>query len=325
MAEKSTSEVSHLQVRVQQAAAVMKVTEEVVWKGLSELGIDKDDEDGIALLEAETTKESDFRKIFVDNGVSIALDDDCPSVRETIRVKPLRFSAGWTILKGKTEANWKNLKEKVDEGGVAQLIQSFRPVHTYKDRELLEQYNPEASSEIINELLKRSNGRPFIIYKEDGETIDQGNTVLMLRTARRHETKQYHALLRENGSTEQVRLYRADEFPKTWLEECPLHPGVMLTDGYCDKCSDTWKGVDEAYRVIARVARDIGAVKSGLADAHELIEKLRTHGSKQLLKIPAVNRRYNELREENNLPKLKKRLSATSNGKQDPLFQHKIY
>jgi hypothetical protein len=303
MAQKSTPEVTPLQARVQQASKVIKITEEQAWECLEELGIEKEDEDGIALLEAETTKENDAKEVFKKYA------------------KPARFAAGWRILKGKTE------KQKTDNPSMTDVIQTFRPIHTYKDRELLEQYGPEASSEIIDELLKRSHGRPFIIYKEDGETIDLHNSVLMLRTARRHETKQYHVLLRDSGSTEQVRLYRADEFPKMWLEECPIHHGTILTDGYCDKCNNTWKGIHDSKRVIVRVACDLG-VKYDLRGIHELMKALRECGSIEehpIMDIPKVALRLKELQEEDNMPKLKKRLSASSMGKQDPLFQHKTY
>lgn len=311
MAEKSNApEVSPLKVRVQQAAKVMKITEEMVWQCLLKLGIEEQDEDGIALLEAETTKESDAKEEF------------------KAYVKPIRFTAGWRILKGipaNKFAVQTNKNGVLQVGGVDELIKSFRPIHTYKDRELLEHYGPEASSEIIDELLRRSNGRPFIIY--DGETIDKDHSVEMLRTARRHETKQYHVLLR-NGQPEQVRLYRADEFPKMWLEECPIHHGTILTDGYCDKCRNTWKGIHDSKRVVVRVACDTGTKYGDISSIHRLLKSLRDCGSIEehpIMDVPEISMRLKELQEEDNMPKLKKRLSASSAGKQDPLYQHRTF
>lgn len=309
MASKSIDVLSQ---RVQNAAKVMKIAEEYVWAGLAELGIEEDD---LSLLEAETTREGDARRVFVEHAIGIT---DKPSVK----VKPARFVAGWAVLKGKADRQ----EKKEGQSDVAALVGHLRPIHTFKDRELLAQYGPEASSEVIDELLKRSRGRPFVIYMPDGETVDVDNTLLMLRTARRHETKQYHGVIRDGGSMVEVRVYRADEFPKTWFEECPVHTGVMLTFGYCDKCENTWEGIEDAVRVVARVARDMNAIKYGsLADINDLLVRLREDGGKHLMAIPAVRRRHEELGTDNDLPKLKKRQSTTKNGMQDPLFQHKIY
>ena len=320
MAEKSTPTVV-LSQRVQNAAKVMKITEDHVWVGLEGLGIGKTDEDAIVLLEAETTREGDARRIFVDNLILANAADS----QEGVSVAPARFLAGWKILKGKADIQIEHDIVGRD-GEISKLIETIRPTHTFSDHELLTQYGPEASTEIVNELLTRSNKRPFIIYEEDNDTIDHDNTINMLRTARRHETKQYHVVLRKSGKTEEVRLYRADEFPQLWLEESPLHPGVILVDGYCDKCGDTWKGIQEDVRIVLRVARDMSAVKcETYAECNDLIKKARKSGANEFLEIPAVSRRYKELEDEGNLPKLKKRLSATRSGKQDPLFQHKTY
>jgi hypothetical protein len=302
MASKTTS----ISKRVQNAAKVMKITEEYVWAGLFELGIEEND---LSLLEAETTREGDARRVFVDNAINIA---DKPSVK----VKPACFTAGWAILKGRGKSK--------DSDDITTLVKTLRPISSFKDREILEQYNKEPSGELINELLKRSNNRPCIIYMPDGETVDIDNSIEMLRTARRREISQCHGVVR-NGKTVEVRVYRADEFPMMWLEECPLHVNVVLTNGYCDRCGESWTDINEADRVIVRVAKDVGAAKDNLADIHELVSVVRRDTAKGLLAIPKVDRRYEELCNDGDLPKLKKRLSLTSKGCSDPLYQHRNY
>lgn len=319
MADKSP-EVSPLQERVQKAAKVMKIAEDYVWVALSDLGIEKDDEDGIALLEADTTKEGDARRVFVEHAIGIA---DKPSVK----VKPARFAAGWQVLKGREKVKIVGQGHDVvtPSGQMVKLIENLKPLHEMKDKEVLERYGPEASPEIIEDLLRRSNGRPFIIYKADNKTIDMDNTLNMLRTARRHETKRYFVVLHETG-TREVRVYRADEFPLEFLEECPIHHGVILTSGYCDHCHDTWEGIEEKDRIVVRIARDLKVISDSLSVATETLQKLRElKSSNFILGIPTVQRQFDELVEDDRLPRLRKRQSHGSNGTADPLFQHKRF
>jgi len=290
--------VSPLECRVSKAAEVMKITEEAVYQALSELGVDKEDEDAISLLEADTTREADAKEAF-----------------KSTKVKPARFSAGWQVLKGRVK------KENIILEDNSSLLEALKPVGRMSDKELLEKYGPESSSEIIDELLKRSNGRPFVIYKSDNETIDLERTLEHLRIARRRETSPVCIV-----DGEEVRVYTVNQFPMTYVEECPFHAGTILTNGYCDKCHNTWEGISDEVRVAANVALVRGMVSTGnLMDIATLIVRLRQHGIDELKKVPSFSRIYSEMQEDGTLPKLRKRISVSRNGKLDPLNQHKRY
>lgn len=297
-----------LSERISSAARVMGVKDDVVRKSLEEIGIclvePDTDGDGLALLEAETTMEKDAEPFFLSMGVKIS-----------------RFKAGWAILKGRGA----KITETRDSDTISDLVKSFKPLSQYSDKELLSQYGPDCSSEIVDQLKKRSYDRPFVIYLEDGLTMDEVNTLEMLRLSRRQETKTTHVVNKklENGSytNRPVRVYQAGEFPCLWLEESPIHSNVILVDGYCDKCQISWKKVKDKDRVIVRVAAMVNALSMHLSAIHDLATRIIAEDSAEfILNIPAVKMLYQELEENGRLPVLRKRPSTSSSGVKDPFF-----
>lgn len=137
----SSAHVSSLQDRISQAAKVMKITEDQLWEHLSDLGINQKDDDALALLEAETTREGDARKVFCENAVAPY-------------VPVARFLAGWAILKGRNYQVGVDMASGPDKS-VVTIIESLRPINSLKDKELIEKYGPDASTEIYDELNRR--------------------------------------------------------------------------------------------------------------------------------------------------------------------------
>lgn len=300
-----------LQDRITKASEVMKITEEQLWQYLSKIGICKDDADALSLLEAETTREGDARNSFCDT---------YNTSKGEVPVPVVRFLAGWAILKGKA----KGAESNKEVSSNAELIACLRPIAQYSDTELLEKYDIDASSEIIDELDRRSQSRPFIVYDVNKENIDIENTLRMLKVARRKETKQKHVL--PNGKP--VLLYCAGQFPMLFVEESPIHPGVILTDGYCDECGQNWSGISLEDRIIVRVAVMAEAIETTKASINKLINQIRigdgdhvSPGTESLLDIPDVKFLYDELKENGQLPVLRKRASSSQDGShRDPCF-----
>jgi hypothetical protein len=294
---------SKLESRVNQAAKVMKVEPSVVWTKLVQLGIEKDDQDAIALLEADTTQEGDARRIFVES-----------SVGGTIPI--VRFKAGWQVLRGKAEAK---LEPKTEGNTVEAILNAIKSPNQMADKELLDRYNPDSSSDICEELERRSHDRPFIVFDETkGENaIDVVATLNLLRVSRRQDTPSTYKA--SNGKI--ARVYRVGEFPMSFIEECPVHPDVILVEDYCERCMDSWAGISNEDRVIVRVAKDMNAIDvSTIAKVNELLNRLKKEGAKFLLEIPAVQLHYDELQVENKLPILRRRFSSSPNRLSDPFY-----
>lgn len=293
------------QQKVEKAAQVMKITPVELMRHLADLGIEPD-ADGLALLEASTTQESDAKRVMVEG--------------KEPQVKIARFKAGWAILKGSSEK-----ADKASE--TSDLIKALRPTDQYSDKELIEQYNAECSSKIVDELRKRSNGRPFIIFMNNGH-LNIGATAELLRLARRQETPATYIIGEQNngGVVEKqiVKVCQLGEFPMTYVEECPLH-GIILAGSYCEKCGNTWDGIKEEDRVIVKVANNGGneLVNRGVVAINELIEKVRKEGAQFLLSTPSIRAKYDELKIDDKLPKLRRRMSQ-SKGVADP-FHHRVF
>lgn len=291
-----------LQERVTKAAAAMKVDEQYVWAGLDALGIGKEDEDALSVLEAETTREGDARRIFVDQEIVI---NATATPGNGISVKPARFLMGWAILKGKDG------KQLLCEDKPQQQVVLAHPktIRELGDRELIQRFRDEPdTTPVINELAKRSEDRPFVVYDEDNK-VNVDHTMTMLRHARRGETKAT-AIIDGGKGAAQVNLYRASETPMTRMEVCPVHPDTILVDGCCDECHNSWKQVPMEVRQIVRVAVDKKTVNvSCQADIHELIA-FCIIGPDRLMQIPAVAHAVKELQKDDAMPRLIKRVGG---------------
>ncbi len=308
---------SVLSTRVDQAAKIMKVDPKIVWERLAILGIDKDDE-SLILLESDMTQEGDARRVFVELHSVERVGDANP-----IGVPIVRFKAGWAILKGKCkdvqgETGYGYSNEGLNPN-LKSILDAMKTPAQMSDSELLKQYTPTASSNIIDELKQRSNDRAFIVFDETkgNDAVDVETSLKLLRIARRQETPATYKV-----GTKLCRVHRLGEFPMVFVEECPIHADVLLVEDYCEKCMESFEGISYDDRVLIRVAKNIGAIDvSNLAKIHELLENVKAKGSDFLMGIPAVQMTYDELKSEGRLPNLRRKFSASRSGKSDPFFQ----
>jgi len=181
-------------------------------------------------------------------------------------------------------------------------------------------YGEKAPDDVVDELHKRSNGRPFVVYKSEIDgLVDCEASLRMLREARRRATPTFYKF----ADTLKV-LWCAGEFPGEVYEECPLHPDVLLVDGFCDQCGHTWEGVTEMNRQFVRVVRDNGRAPDDGPSIRQMIDSSMLKSSE--LGTPPIVQDYpkdwvdfQRMVEENRLPSLKRRMSIpTGVGRQDP-------
>lgn len=289
-----------LNTRIESAAKAMSITVDQLWILLTELGIEKDAPDAIAVLEAETTCEGDARRIFVDSGT----------------VKIARFKMGWQILK----AQYPSATPLGKSSELGQLVEALRSPSQFSDEELLRKYGEQCPDEICIELAKRSKNRAFIIFEDDNKTVNESISLKLLRQARRGETPASYMVNKRIK-----RLHRVGEFPLSFIEECPIHPNQILIDDYCEECKNTWEGISYEQRQIVRLAVDHRAIDVSTAGkVHELITKINESGIDWLLNIPVVREAYDEAtfgyNEDHRLPVLRKKMSAIRLSKADPFY-----
>ena len=265
------------------------ITQKWIWSRLEKLGIYEDEESNEILVSSDC-QEGDARRFFCENGQP--------------NIPIARFKRVWTILKGlKIEEK----KESNPDSEIKDLINLVRPIGQFSDDELLAKYGLECAEGVIDELSKRAHGRNFIVFKDkaSGE-IDLTLSKKFLKVARHKDTPSQIII-------EEVyyKLYAAGQFPNAMYEECPLHRGVLLTEGYCDQCQVSWSPVKAKERVFIRVIKDEGDAPTSRLDIRKLVtEASGDSGIVELRRFyPVIASKFEELEEEDRLPSLRIRSS----------------
>jgi hypothetical protein len=288
--------------------------ENLIWSRLSYIGI-YNDQDSYDMLMSDLFKEEDGRLVFCES--------------EEPRLPLLRFKKIWSILKRREsdsvledvldgkEVDKEDLKAAVDaENKKASLLDdvvfsSLKPIGQLTDAELLNRYSPESSSEVVEELLRRSKGRPFVAFssERDGK-IDQEITLRMLKESRKREMPIHYKV-----SDALYRLFVAGVFPSQVFYECPVHKGVLLLDGYCDECGHSWEGVDYKACQFVRLIVELGQCPKERPSLRQLIADARSCSSDDMnaleLDYPNVAAVFRERCEEDKLPSLRSRTASS--------------
>jgi len=269
---------------------------EILRDMVKQLGI-TDDDVGMKILDEMTTFE-DFKRVLVSPGVLLTSAEP-------------RMKVAFAYLQGIDPF----AREKpTAPGSLAEAYLMNRPIGQWSDEELIKKYGKECPADIENELASRTKNRPCIIFNDDG-AVNVEVSLKLVRMARRQDTPKTFAV---NG---EVRIvYATGEFPLDIFYECPVHSSVLLVDGYCEECGTVWddpagnRNKNAFIRLIP---------KQGLDPAR--IQELAVKSLPELAKLyPKIWRQYQELKEEDNLPSLKRHISKTKSG--DPFNAvHRAY
>lgn len=212
---------------------------------------------------------------------------------------------------------WNTIKEAKEESkfqevsSLSSLIQTIKPVGQWTDLELLEKYGKDCPSEIEDILRRRCKERHCIIFFEDG-SVDVENSLYMFRKARFQETPSTIMI------KDQMRqVYKVGEFPLDVLFECPIHKNVLLVDGYCEECGVTFDTQNSEKLALLRLIRE-GTTTD------PIIYKSMDFG--QLSKeFPKIMIKFRELKDEDKLPSLKRRVSRVKDGDPFRVSSHRTY
>jgi hypothetical protein len=310
--KKKPAPVSPFDERVNAAAKAMKVKPKDVKEKLALMGIEGDD--AIEMLDDDATTEELAAPFFTTPG-PMASEVGGPN---KVKVKLIPFKRGWRILKGTPKDDPKD--EPKSEG--QQLADAIRNMNLdqWGDEELAEALNPDGDDRVIDELRRRCKDQPIVVF-DDAGNVDPQATVEMLRHCRRNYSKN-----RNMPSTMKIpggkltRLYRVGDFPMLFVEECPVHGNIVLVNGYCERCQDTWKDVAIEDRVIVRVAVGVDPSLAAGANAITRLISDAQESAQPLLEIGKTGLLYNDLKDEGRLPLLRRKASTTRNG--DPFGVH---
>lgn len=191
--------------------------------------------------------------------------------------------------------------------------------------QLLAAYDPrDADNAVGKRLAVLAKGKRCVVIKDDG-SVDVDASVKLLREIRDDEPE------REFVGAPPRKTYRIGERPVEMADENPIYRGRALRrDGTCDQTNRSWDGVSYEVRALLHLAvyetQEV-AVRT-LDDAHDLMDRAIGEGAEAKLRerYPRASVRFDELKAQGNLPKLKVPRGASANGRREnPFGQHRQY
>lgn len=219
------------------------------------------------------------------------------------------------------------IKNGTDSTQVIEILKAIKetnkPIGQWSDEELLSSYNSTCNSEISDILSKRSQNKPFVIFSnENDNTVDIENSLKMLKQARKGITPNTYRV-----GEHLKRLYRVGVFPAEITYECPLHPSViLLDDGYCDECGLTWNLSQYEVMQFARIIYENKEAPRNGPELRLFVQKCNS-GDIQYLKDNYSKSAmiFDERKNDDNLPKLKRRVSIDTRLVSDPMNINRKY
>lgn len=273
--------------RVQTFSEAIGVEEAAVRKALSEYGADGQSAQSLDIIDSdEALPMSELFQMFVDSGLTQKgkLRIAVPHLRGKTSLEDVEVTANG----GFTEV----------AGAIKDMVAANRPKADWTDDELLRAYD-ETSSEIWDILRKRSHGRPFVIFNSNG-TVNIEESAKLLKIAKRQPTANRHKI---NGKL--VHVFRAGDFLERMLDESPFCRGISLVDGYCSESDTNWTGISDEARIICHLhAFKVETSKLSKREMRQ-IAKLAQDLSSLREELPEASLMYDELKEQDSLPKLK--------------------
>lgn len=264
---------------------------------LESMGIDNTDV-GLETLGAASL--DDFEKAFERLNLDIPLP---------------RLKLCWSVFK---DSNKEKQETSTSTGNlnVSTLIETLRPIGQWSDLELLEKYGKNCPLEIEEELKKRCKGRNCIVFFEDG-TIDVENSLYVFRKARYQETPSTFMF-----QNQLKQVFKIGEYPLDILFECPVHKNVLLIDGYCEECCVTWDTKNTERLAFIRL------IKESITTDHLLGGQVLnvSMNMDELKKVfPKVYLKFIQLKDEDKLPSLKRRISRVREGDPFRVSAHRTF
>lgn len=282
--------------RIAAFSEALGIEETKVREALAEYGADGERSQSLDIIDSDDALPmAELFKMFVDSGLV---------KKGTLRIAVPHLRGSTSLEEASCTTNGETSELGQVVGAIKDMVASNRPKSDWSDEELLKAYD-ETSTEIWEVLRKRSHGRPFVIFNGDG-TVNIDESMKLLKLAKKQPTKDKH---RVNGKLVSVR--RAGEFLAKLLNESPFARGMALVDGYCSETDTDWNGVCDEARVICHL--HAFKIESAKLSKREMKAIAATAQDLATLRgeLAEAALMYDELSEQDSLPKLKIREDQT--------------
>jgi hypothetical protein len=181
--------------------------------------------------------------------------------------------------------------------------------------ELFAHYKPEEDDAVSRKLKSLAGNKRTVVFLDPvAHTIDIPASVKLLTELRRGLPE----LSVWAFDTTPRPIYKIGEVPNNEVDENPIYHGRPLrTGGVCDQLARSWEGVPLALRQLVYLGIKRGIIKiNGIDDAHGVLDRCLQGGAEISLRsrYPAISIAFDERSKENQLPRLKVKLSRTTTG-----------
>lgn len=266
---------------------------ESLFEILEILGIENS-EMGFELLMSEHCKLGYARDLFVNKkGIPI-----------------VKFSKIWAVLREGAKPE--------EQEGIPTTIK-IETIGQLGDKELLQKYGPDCSSDVEEELKKRSKGRNTIVFESDRKKINVDLSLKFLKQTRLGITPPEWS-----DGKNHYAVYPVGKWPNTSYDICPI-TGSVLVDDYCSQLGVSWKDVGLTCRQFLSIAVHEGIHFSAL-DIRDMIDIAKEKGIEELRKLfPKISLKFDDCLSNDKLPTLKTTIDEHRNESPNKPFEPQVY
>jgi hypothetical protein len=326
-----------LELRIQEASKVLKTQKSDLIAFLStQLGISTNDE-GLQLLDAETTSEKIISDILETTypklaalaaGAILKGRDPFKKAQPETPITVVNNSSGWQVSPTTTTSNATTLIDPNITNQFMGLTKTLRDPKQLKNRELLEMYDRDRGEyEIEQELHRRANYSHFIVLKTGTEIVyDTSESVgkkpidieMSLELLKRSRRMTNPTIVRQGDVF--VNVYRITELnPEDQLIElCPFC-GESVYKGYCEHCDSDLQGMTGEIKSFLKLIAESDTFDRKVMSDRKAVLISAGKGLEDLRKTwPRIAKQFDELKMVNGLPSLVIRKSLPSSKPADP-------
>jgi hypothetical protein len=308
---------STIELRLQEAAKILKTSETELLTFLhAELGFVADDE-GLQLLDAETTTEkvitdilgSTYPKLSALAAGAILKGRD--PFKKSQPNNPVINNV--TITSNEATQRSDEFSGSIISNQFVELVKALKPVQQWDDKALLENFIATRSEESEIELDRRAKHQKFVVlknpatknlkrYEPGQEEIDIETTLKLLKDSRKRTTP---GIIPIQGGFAIVYHITALSILDRLIEICPIC-GETLYEGYCEKCQINFANVGEDERSYVHLISESGKFrKDSLSDRNAILASAIKGIDDLKTTWPSLIQKFDELKLTGNLPKLK--------------------
>jgi hypothetical protein len=187
--------------------------------------------------------------------------------------------------------------------------------------QLIEAYDSRESDNNVGKVLsEKSEGKPFIVFSDDGSINKESSISLLNEIRDGHEPREFYTV---NGIP--CEIYAVGDRPDRLGSVNPLFPSEILRpDGTCSQTNRSWQGIsDEICKIMFLARSDTNEfVLNSVQDAHNILDMIITDDAitKVRQRFPKAVIRLKQLRDEGNEPSLRKPIGRNSGSRSNDPF-----